>query len=101
MKNFLLLEEKNCQNLNISNLEINGRKNIGTRNDGNTEQIKIDSKNNLTSLNNVSVVISNVTAKWKNNQTTNTLDNINLTAKSGTLIAIIGSVGSGKVNIII
>lgn len=101
MKNFLLLEEKNCQNLNISNLEINGRKNIGTRNDGDTEQIKIDSKNNLTSLNNVSVVISNVTAKWKKNQTTNTLDNINLTAKSGTLIAIIGSVGSGKVNIII
>lgn len=77
---------------------INGTKKIDRNDD--TEQTEIDDKNIKTSLNSCGVVISNVTAKWKNNQTVNTLDNINLTVKSGSLIAIVGNVGAGKVYII-
>lgn len=45
----------------------------------------------------LSIVVSNVTAKWTDTQTDNTIENINLTVKSGHLIAIIGPVGAGKV----
>lgn len=48
-------------------------------------------------LNNFCVVISNVTAKWTDSQTDNTLENINLTVRPGRLVAIIGPVGAGKV----
>jgi len=44
-----------------------------------------------------SIVISNITAKWTDTQTDNTIENINLTVKPGHLIAIIGPVGAGKV----
>lgn len=44
-----------------------------------------------------SIVISNVTAKWTDTQTDNTIENINLTVKPGHLTAIIGPVGAGKV----
>lgn len=43
------------------------------------------------------VVLSNATAKWTECQADNTLENINLTATPGRLIAIIGPVGAGKV----
>lgn len=41
--------------------------------------------------------VSNVTAKWTDSQTDNTLENINLTVSPGRLVAIIGPVGAGKV----
>lgn len=44
------------------------------------------------------IVVSNATAKWTNNETVNTIENINLIVKSGGLVAIIGQVGAGKVN---
>lgn len=43
------------------------------------------------------IVISNATAKWSQDQTENTLNDIGLTVEPGRLAAIIGSVGSGKV----
>lgn len=46
------------------------------------------------------IVVLNTTAKWTDNQNSNTLENINLTVRPGRLIAIIGSVGAGKVNIL-
>jgi len=45
------------------------------------------------------IVISNATAKWKNNLILNSLENINLNVRSGQLVAIIGPVGAGKVYI--
>ena len=46
------------------------------------------------------MVLENVTGKWNSNETELTLNNISLTCKSGNLLAIIGSVGSGKSSII-
>lgn len=44
-----------------------------------------------------SIVLSKATAKWTDIQTSNTLENINLSVVSGRLIGIIGPVGAGKV----
>jgi len=46
------------------------------------------------------IVILNVSAKWMDDQISNTLEKINLTVRPGRLLAIIGSVGAGKVNIL-
>jgi len=43
------------------------------------------------------IAVSNVTAKWTDVQTENTLENINLTVRPGRLVAIIGPVGAGNV----
>lgn len=45
------------------------------------------------------IVFFNATAKWTDDQNNNTLENINLTVSPGRLLAVIGSVGAGKVNI--
>jgi ABC-type bacteriocin/lantibiotic exporter with double-glycine peptidase domain len=44
-----------------------------------------------------SILFSNVTAKWTRAQTSNSLDNINLTVEPGQLVVVVGPVGSGKV----
>lgn len=49
--------------------------------------------------NSYGIVISNATAKWIKNQTVNTIEDINLIVKPDELIAIIGHVGAGKVQI--
>jgi len=41
--------------------------------------------------------LSKATAKWADNQTSNTLENVSLTVPSGRLVGIIGPVGAGKV----
>jgi len=41
----------------------------------------------------------NTSAKWTDVQNNNTLENINLTVNSGHLVAVIGPIGAGKVNI--
>lgn len=46
------------------------------------------------------IVILNATAKWMDDQISNTLEKINLTVRPGRLLAVIGSVGAGKVNIL-
>lgn len=48
---------------------------------------------------NEGIVVSNVTAKWTDQVSDNTLSHINLRVTPGKLTAIIGPVGSGKVNI--
>jgi len=48
-------------------------------------------------FNNVSLIISNATAKWTKNLTVDSLRNIDLTVKRNQLVAIIGPVGAGKV----
>ncbi|KAK2580321.1 hypothetical protein KPH14_012558 [Odynerus spinipes] len=42
------------------------------------------------------VVLKNVTAKWNEESKENTLSNVNLSIEPGSLVAIIGQVGSGK-----
>lgn len=44
------------------------------------------------------IIISNATAKWSDSKVENSLDNINLTIEPSRLTAVIGPVGSGKVN---
>jgi ABC-type multidrug transport system fused ATPase/permease subunit len=48
----------------------------------------------------VAVSLQNATAKWNDEITDPTLNNVNVTMKSGQLLAVIGPVGSGKVLII-
>lgn len=43
------------------------------------------------------ILFSNVTAKWTQAQTSNSLENINLTVEPGRLAVIVGPVGCGKV----
>ncbi|XP_060872041.1 ATP-binding cassette subfamily C member 4-like isoform X2 [Metopolophium dirhodum] len=47
-----------------------------------------------------SIVILNATAKWADDQNSNTLEKINLTARTGRLLAVVGSVGAGKSSLI-
>lgn len=49
-------------------------------------------------LNNIGIVLNNATAKWKDAQTENSLENINLTVRPGRLVGVIGPVGAGKVH---
>lgn len=56
--------------------------------------------NEMLQLMNFGIVIFNVTAKWTNAQTENSLENINLIIRPGRLVAIIGAVGAGKVYLI-
>lgn len=57
----------------------------------------ISNQDDTERLSNVGIVVSNITAKWTDSQTDNTLENINLTVRAGHLVAIIGPVGAGKV----
>ena len=46
------------------------------------------------------VVLENITGKWDPRETEQTLQNVNLKTSSGELLAVIGSVGSGKSSVI-
>lgn len=54
-------------------------------------------EDDYTQFNNIGIVVSNVTAKWTDDQIGNSLENINLTVKPDQLVAVIGHVGAGKV----
>lgn len=56
-----------------------------------------DIKNDVGRLNHLCVVLSKATAKWTDNQTSNSLENISLAIRPGSLVAIVGTVGAGKV----
>lgn len=81
--------EKNSPNSPCSNAA-NGARRLSAENGGDTREFTRSSMNDV-------VVFSNVTAKWADDQTNNTLDNINLTVELGRLVAVVGSVGAGKV----
>ena len=73
IQDFLLMEERDDQG--------GGRRSITANEDGKSE----------------TVVLEKVTGKWNKDENEDTLTNIDLSLKSGQLIAIIGPVGSGKV----
>ncbi|XP_025204473.1 probable multidrug resistance-associated protein lethal(2)03659 isoform X2 [Melanaphis sacchari] len=97
LQNFMLLEEKDSEIPNILK-SAKPLKIEAIESDNITDNI--DVKKNTKSLNGVSIVISNATAKWTDNQTSNTLENINLNIIPGSLVAIIGPVGAGKSSLI-
>ncbi|XP_076167723.1 putative multidrug resistance-associated protein lethal(2)03659 isoform X2 [Ptiloglossa arizonensis] len=82
------------------------------KNEGVTEQVKINNDiNNLTKEENDTktdqiysnnyqddslISLKNVSAKWLSHKSEDTLKNINIKAKVGELIAVVGQVGSGK-----
>ncbi|XP_069668825.1 probable multidrug resistance-associated protein lethal(2)03659 isoform X2 [Periplaneta americana] len=47
-----------------------------------------------------SIKITNVTAKWSEDVSENTLHNISVNVRAGTLVAVIGPVGSGKTSLL-
>ncbi|VVC32373.1 Hypothetical protein CINCED_3A009972 [Cinara cedri] len=89
IQHFLILIERDSQMLKPVN-ELHSEPNeLSIVNNSDT---KIDFQNS----NNIGIVVSNATAKWAYDQTDNTLENINFNVGPGRLIAVIGSVGSGK-----
>lgn len=96
----MLYEEKSNQIANLSKADKaagNGVKKSLFINDNFTEN-GTENKNNTEMTNDLGIIVSNITAKWTDSQTNNSLENINLTVRPGRLVAIIGPVGSGKVN---
>jgi len=91
----MLLEEKYSEIPNLSKTAVKPLTTGVIKSDIITDNIDI--KKNTGCLNSVGIVISNASAKWKDIQACNTLENINLNIIPGRLVAIIGPVGAGKV----
>lgn len=93
-----MCEEKSCQITNcfkFQKVAHNARKSISIIDNGKPNSN--ENQNDSVEISNLAVVMRNVTSKWTESQVENTLENINLTVKSGNLIAVIGNVGAGKV----
>ena len=60
------------------------------------ENDKLFNANSHATLSEAGIIISNLRAKWDEQQTEYTLDDVNLRVQPGTLVAIIGPVGAGK-----
>ncbi|CAI6361980.1 unnamed protein product [Macrosiphum euphorbiae] len=98
IEDFLLREEKNKESISQTK-STNGHDN-STLNDNSTKPNNINNQDDTEQLSNSRIVVSNVTARWTDSQTDNTLENINLTVRAGCLVAIIGPVGAGKSSLI-
>ncbi|XP_018045577.1 PREDICTED: multidrug resistance-associated protein 4-like [Atta colombica] len=62
----------------------------------NTVNFVEENKQSIYNMNNWAINMINVTAKWEEKQSENTLENLNLEIEKGKLYAVIGMVGSGK-----
>lgn len=71
-------------------------------NDNHKDKYKfnVENINIVEQSNDLGILISHATAKWTTDQTDNSLENINLTARPGRLVVVIGPVGAGKVSTI-
>lgn len=65
-----------------------------------TEIVKTIQDSSKTVKDCIALRMINVNAKWLNDNKNDTLTNINLTIPSGSLVAIVGRVGSGKSNLL-
>ncbi|XP_054166166.1 ATP-binding cassette sub-family C member 4-like [Oppia nitens] len=68
--------------------------------DGKVDNTGNDSVNSCSNVEEKGVLIDNMTARWSNNVIEPTLKNISVCVKAGQLLAIIGSVGSGKSSVL-
>ncbi|CAH1738402.1 unnamed protein product [Aphis gossypii] len=100
IQDFLLHEEKDDKHIPIQ--YISDKQTITSYNEliMYPNKKNADKKYNIELLNTFCVDISKATAKWIDNQTSNALENISLTIKSGNLVAIVGTVGAGKSSLI-
>lgn len=64
------------------------------------KQIFNDEKRYSAHLSEAGINVKNVTARWDEDNSEETLDNVSLLVQPGTLVAIIGPVGSGKSSLI-
>lgn len=64
------------------------------------EAEKVFASNGHATLSEAGIVMNHVKAKWDSNSSEYTLDDVNLRVQPGTLIAIIGPVGSGKSSLV-
>lgn len=99
LKKFLLCGEKHDHVGNLLKTDKldtgNGIKN------GNSLSNYSSSRDNVSQLRNYGINVSNVTAKWTETQTENSLQSINLTLRPNQLTAIVGPIGAGKVRSIL
>ncbi|XP_050059315.1 probable multidrug resistance-associated protein lethal(2)03659 isoform X2 [Aphis gossypii] len=98
IEDFLLREEKDEQS--ILQMKTKNGYEKSRYNADSTVPNNISNQDETEQSSDFSIVISNVTAKWTDTQTDNTIENINLTVKPGHLTAIIGPVGAGKSSLI-
>lgn len=87
---FLLLDEKNT---NLPSFAIREKEEPDSDVKKNNVDVQMDQESSY----NDGLIISSVNAKWLDDQTFNSLENISLTVRPEQLVAIIGPVGAGKV----
>ncbi|KYM85733.1 hypothetical protein ALC53_04514 [Atta colombica] len=68
----------------------------GDLDENNDRRKQNENKQSIYNMNNWAINMINVTAKWEEKQSENTLENLNLEIEKGKLYAVIGMVGSGK-----
>ncbi|KAL5236135.1 hypothetical protein ACI65C_003545 [Semiaphis heraclei] len=95
IEDFLLREEKDKQSISQTKTT-NDYENSRLSDNCSTVPNNIGNHDNTEQSSKFCINVSNVTAKWTDSQTDNTLENINLTVSPGRLVAIIGAVGAGK-----
>ncbi|KAF0769463.1 multidrug resistance-associated protein 4-like isoform X1, partial [Aphis craccivora] len=93
IQHYLLLEEKHDKSVEQNN----GQSPIVDDQIANNFN---DFENKTESVKSHGIVVLNTSAKWTDVQNNNTLENINLTVKSGHLVAVIGPIGAGKSSLI-
>lgn len=97
IQNFMMYEEMNAQEnakaKNGSNLSSSTEDD--TESDGDFTQDDID-RLNTSHLSEAGIIVKGLKARWDDDMPELTLDNVNLRAQPGTLVAVVGPVGSGK-----
>ncbi|XP_034950064.1 probable multidrug resistance-associated protein lethal(2)03659 [Chelonus insularis] len=98
LENFMMYSEIHQDTKNtMDNTEINSM-NGEKKNDNDIKDSKVDSEQ--INLDDGSVKLSNVYAKWLDSDREDTLRNININLKPGQLVAVVGQVGSGKTSLL-
>lgn len=101
IQNFMLYEETDIVDKSVDNPNYPGSNQSTVVKDdekalNSRETEKAFASNGHATLSEAGIVMSNVKAKWDSNASEYTLNDVNLRVQPGTLVAIIGPVGSGK-----
>lgn len=99
IQNFMCYEEINDRQITSDSKYVDESNSIHEEDEESDEDFTEDDINKLTTaphLSEAGVIIKNLKARWDPDATEYTLDNVNLRAQPGTLVAVIGPVGAGK-----